>query len=47
VIAGTRAADTDLAARVVQTGFPGATDTQKAGSYLEITGTVASPAYST
>lgn len=47
VIAGTRAADTDLAARVVQTGFPGASSTQKAGSYLEITGTVTSPAYST
>lgn len=47
VIAGTRAADTDLAARIVQTGFPGATTTQKASSYLEITGTVTSPAYST
>jgi hypothetical protein len=47
VITGTRAADTDLAARIVQTGFPGATASQKAGSYLEITGTVTSPAYST
>jgi len=45
VIAGTRAADTDLAARIVQTGFPGATDTQKAGTYTEVTGTVTSPAY--
>ena len=47
VIAGTRAADTDLAARVVQEGFTGASSTQKAGSYLEITGSVTSPAYST
>jgi len=45
VIAGTRAADSDLAARIVQTGFPGATDTQKAGTYTEVTGTVTSPAY--
>jgi hypothetical protein len=46
VIAGTRAEDTDLAARIVQNGFPGATDAQKAGSSIEVTGTVASPAYS-
>lgn len=45
VIAGTRAADTDLAARVVQTGFPGATDAQKAETSIEITGSVSSPAY--
>jgi hypothetical protein len=45
VIAGTRAADTDLAARVVQLGFPGATDAQKAGTSVEITGSVSSPAY--
>jgi len=46
VIAGTRATDTDLASRIVQTGFAGATDTQKAGSSIEVTGSVASPAYS-
>jgi hypothetical protein len=46
VIAGTRAEDTDLAARIVQNGFPGATDAQKAGSYIEVTGSVESPAYS-
>jgi len=46
VIAGTTAADTDLASRVVQTGFSGATDTQKAGSSIEVTGSVSSPAYS-
>jgi hypothetical protein len=45
VIAGTRAADTDLAARIVQTGFPGATDAQKAEASIEITGSVSSPAY--
>ena len=45
VIAGTRAGDTDLAARVVQLGFPGATDAQKAEMALEITGSVSSPAY--
>ncbi len=46
VIAGTRAEDTDLACRIVQNDFPGATDTQKAGSYIEVTGSVESPAYS-
>jgi len=46
VIAGTRAADTDLAARIVQNGFPGATEAQKAGSSIEVTGSVSSPAYS-
>ena len=46
VIAGTRAADTDLAARIVQTGFPGATDAQKAEDAIEVTGSVSSPAYS-
>jgi hypothetical protein len=45
VVAGTRAADTDLAARIVQTGFPGATDAQKAEASIEITGSVSSPAY--
>jgi S-layer protein (TIGR01564 family) len=46
VIAGTTAAETDLAARVVQTGFNGATAAQKASAALEITGSVSSPAYS-
>jgi hypothetical protein len=46
VIAGTRAADTDLAARIVQTGMPGATDAQKARDSIEVTGSVSSPAYS-
>jgi hypothetical protein len=46
VIAGTRATETDLAALMVQQAFNGATDTQKAGSSVEITGTVSSPAYS-
>jgi hypothetical protein len=45
VIAGTRAADTDLAGRITQTGFPGATDAQKAEASIEITGSVSSPAY--
>ena len=45
VIAGTRAQDTDLAARVVQLGFPGASDDVKDGTSTEITGTVSSPAY--
>jgi hypothetical protein len=45
VIAGTRAADTDLAALVVQAGMAGATDAQKAGSSVEVTGTVSSPVY--
>jgi hypothetical protein len=45
VIAGTRPQDTDLAARIVQTGFPGATDAQKAEASIEITGSVSSPAY--
>ncbi|NIM46660.1 MAG: hypothetical protein GTN40_00665 [Candidatus Aenigmarchaeota archaeon] len=46
LIAGWEAGDTDLAARIVQTGFPGATDTQKAGAEVTVTGTVASPSYS-
>ncbi|MFH0929550.1 MAG: S-layer protein [Candidatus Aenigmatarchaeota archaeon] len=46
VIAGTRAADTDLAGRIVQTGFPGATAAQKAEAAIEVTGSVSSPAYS-
>jgi hypothetical protein len=45
VIAGTRAADTDLAARIVQTGFPGATTAELAESTIEITGSVSSPSY--
>jgi hypothetical protein len=45
VIAGTRWQDTDLAARITQTGFPGATDAQKAEASIEITGSVSSPAY--
>ena len=45
VIAGTRAADTDLAARIVQTGLPLATDAQKAGASVEVTGSVSSPVY--
>jgi hypothetical protein len=45
VIAGTRAADTDLAARIVQTGMPLATDAQKAGASVEVTGSVSSPVY--
>lgn len=46
VIAGTRDVDTDLAARIVQTGMPGATDAQKAEAAIEVTGSVSSPAYS-
>lgn len=46
VIAGTTAADTDLASLIVQKGFSGATDAQKAGTAVEITGTTQSPAYS-
>jgi hypothetical protein len=46
VIAGTRAVDTDLAALVVQKGFPGATTAQKGETALEVTGSVSSPAYS-
>lgn len=46
LIAGWEAAHTDLAGRLVQTGFPGATDIQKAGTKLTVTGTVSSPAYS-
>ncbi|MBN2203375.1 MAG: S-layer protein [Candidatus Aenigmarchaeota archaeon] len=46
VIAGTTAADTDLAARIVQTGFPGATDAQTMEAAIEVTGSVSSPAYS-
>jgi S-layer protein (TIGR01564 family) len=46
LIAGWEAGDTDLAARIVQSGFPGATSAQKAASQLTVTGTVASPSYS-
>jgi hypothetical protein len=46
VIAGTRAEETDLAARIVQNGLPSASATQKAGASVEVTGTVSSPAYS-
>ncbi len=46
LIAGWEAPDTDLAARIVQTGFPLATATQKAESEITVTGTVASPSYS-
>ncbi len=46
LVAGWEADNTDLAARIVQTGFPGATTTQKAATTLTITGTVASPSYS-
>lgn len=45
VIAGTRAADTDMAGRVVQQGYPGATDDQLEQDSLEITGSASSPAY--
>jgi hypothetical protein len=45
VIAGTRADDSDLAARIVQSGWPGISATQAAGSSVEVTGTVQSPAY--
>jgi hypothetical protein len=46
LVAGWEAADSDLAARIVQTGFIGATSAQKAASELTVTGTVASPSYS-
>jgi hypothetical protein len=46
LVAGWEAADTDLAARIVQTGFPSATTAQKAAAELTVTGTVASPSYS-
>jgi hypothetical protein len=46
VIAGTTAADTDLGSRIVQLGMPGATDAQKAGASVEVTGSTQSPAYS-
>jgi len=50
VIAGTRAEDTDLAARIVQTEvngkFTAATDADMAKSALEVTGSVSSPVYS-
>jgi hypothetical protein len=46
LVAGWEAADTDLAARIVQNGFPSATAAQKAASELTVTGTVASPSYS-
>jgi hypothetical protein len=46
LVAGWESTETDLASRIVQTGFPGATSTQLAQSSLTITGTVASPSYS-
>jgi hypothetical protein len=46
LVAGWEAVNTDLAARIVQTEFPGATTAQLAGTTLTITGTVASPSYS-
>ncbi|OGI12178.1 hypothetical protein A3K64_02485 [Candidatus Micrarchaeota archaeon RBG_16_36_9] len=46
LVAGWEAANTDLASRIVQQSFPGATTAQKAESSLTITGTVASPSYS-
>jgi len=46
LVAGWEADNTDLAARIVQTGFPGATATQSAGTTLTVTGTVVSPSYS-
>lgn len=46
VIAGTTAADTDLASRMVQTKFPGATTAQMASAGVEVTGSVSSPVYS-
>ena len=45
VIAGWGADETDLAARVVQLGFPGATDAQKAEAKLSVSGSVSSPDY--
>jgi hypothetical protein len=45
VIAGWGAAETDLAARVVQLGFPGASDAQKDSAELTVSGSVTSPAY--
>jgi hypothetical protein len=45
VIAGWSAPDTDLAARVVQLGYPGATDAQKDSAELTVSGSVTSPAY--
>jgi hypothetical protein len=45
VISGTRWQDTDLAARIVQTGMPGATAAQLAEGSIEVTGSVSSPAY--
>jgi hypothetical protein len=46
LVAGWEAVDTNLAALMVQKGFPGATTTQTAGAKLIVTGTVTSPAYS-
>jgi hypothetical protein len=46
LVAGWEAANTDLAARIVQTKFPGATAAQLAGTTLTVTGTVATPSYS-
>jgi hypothetical protein len=46
VVAGTRADETDLAAQMVQQGFPGASDTIKNGLVTEVTGSVTTPAYS-
>jgi hypothetical protein len=46
LVAGWEAGDTKLAAQMVQQGFPGASDTLKAGTKMTIAGTVQSPAYS-
>jgi len=46
LVAGWEATDTKLAAQMVQQGFPGASDTLKAGNKITITGTVQSPAFS-
>jgi hypothetical protein len=45
VIAGTTGTETTLAARIVQSGFPGADDADLEGSAIEITGSVSSPDY--
>jgi hypothetical protein len=45
IIAGTNAADTDLAAQLVQRGLPGATNAQLAQSLINVEGTVSNPIY--
>jgi hypothetical protein len=46
VVAGTRADDTRLASQIVQNAFPLATDSQKTGTSVEVTGSVTAPVYS-